>query len=186
MAKIPSYKEINDVIKKVADIPSKVDDEGFILADGVTLTKNTYDPKNGNYELHVRDAKNNKWKSFDTEDNANCIEDAAKCFVDFYKARSKSESHKFNCSMQKKKESLSKKSESHDDDAEQMIADLQAIINKYFRGGKEITLKLSDTPVQDYVEVGNHGETDFKVPIGGTSNAYIVRDVINKVIDYYY
>lgn len=93
---------------------------------------------------------------------------------------------KFECSMQKKKESLSKKSESHDEDAEQMIADLQALINKYFRGGKEITLKLNDTPVQDYVEVGDHGETDFKVPVGGTSNAYIVRDVINKVIDRYY
>ena len=107
---IPSYTDLNKAIKAVADIPSKVDDEGFVIADGVSLTKNVYDPKNGNYELHVRDVKNNKWKSFDNYDNANCIEDAAKCFVDFYKARSKSESHK--CSMAKKIESLAKKKES--------------------------------------------------------------------------
>ena len=106
---IPSYADLNKAIKAVADIPSKVDDEGFVIADGVSLTKNVYDPKNGNYELHVRDVKNNKWKSFDNYDNANCIEDAAKCFVDFYKARSTSESHK--CSMAKKIESLSKKNE---------------------------------------------------------------------------
>ena len=127
MAKVPSYKEINDVIKKIADIPSKVDDEGFIIADGVSLTKNTYDPKNGNYELHVRDAKNNKWKAFDTEDGADCVERAAKCFVDFYKARSKSESRKFSCSMQKKKESLAKKSEGLEDESEevqQMVKEL--------------------------------------------------------------
>ena len=187
MTKIPSYKEINDAIKKIADIPSRADDEGAVIADGVILTKNVYDLKNGAYELHVRDKKNNKWKVFDTEDGADCVERAAKCFVDFYNSKHQSnESRKFSCSMQKKKESLAKKSESHDDDAEQMIADLQAIINKYFRGGKEITLKLTDTPAQDYVEVGDHGETDFKVPVGGTSNAYIVRDVINKVIDRYY
>lgn len=112
--KIPSYKEINNAIKKIADIPSRVDDEGFIIADGVSLTKNVYDPKNGDYELHVRDTQNNKWQSFDTEDGADCVERAAKCFVDFYNAKHKSESHKFNCSMQKKKESLSKKSESTD------------------------------------------------------------------------
>lgn len=112
MAKVPSYKEINDVIKKIADIPSKVDDEGFILADGVSLTKNTYDLKNGNYELHVMDKKNDKWKSFDSEDGAGCVERAAKCFVDFYNAKHKSESRKFSCSMQKKKESVQKKKES--------------------------------------------------------------------------
>ncbi len=84
---IPTYKEINTVIKRVADIPSRVDDEGFILADGIALTKNTYDPVNGNYELHVRDKKNDKWKSFDSEDNPNCVEDAAKCFVEFYHAK---------------------------------------------------------------------------------------------------
>lgn len=112
--KIPSYTEINNAIKKIADIPSRVDDEGYIIADGVSLTKNVYDPKNGDYELHVRDKKNNKWQSFDTEDGDDCVERAAKCFVDFYNAKHKSESHKFNCSMQKKKESLSKKSESTD------------------------------------------------------------------------
>ena len=112
--KIPSYTEINNAIKKIADIPSRVDDEDYIIADGVSLTKNVYDPKNGDYELHVRDKKNNKWKSFDTEEGADCVERAAKCFVDFYNAKHKSESHKFNCSMQKKKESLSKKSESTD------------------------------------------------------------------------
>lgn len=113
--KIPSYTEINNAIKKIADIPSRVDDEGYIIADGVSLTKNVYDPKNGDYELHVRDKKNNKWQSFDTEDGADCVERAAKCFVDFYDAKHKSESHKFNCSMQKKKESLSKKSEGIND-----------------------------------------------------------------------
>lgn len=87
---IPTYKEINYVIRRTfPDIPSQVDDEGFILADGISLTKNTYDPANGNYELHVRDKKNNKWKSFDTEDNPNCLEDAAKCFVEFYYATHK-------------------------------------------------------------------------------------------------
>ena len=107
--KIPSYKEINNAIKKIADIPSRVDDEGYIIADGVSLTKNVYDPKNGDYELHVRDKKNNKWQSFDTEDGADCVERAAKCFVDFYNAKHKSESHKPSCSMQKKKESLANK-----------------------------------------------------------------------------
>ena len=89
--KIPTYKEINAAIKKIADIPSRVDEEGFVIADGVSLTKNVYDLKNGAYELHVRDAKNNKWKSFDTEDGADCVERAAKCFVDFYKAKNKGE-----------------------------------------------------------------------------------------------
>ena len=107
--KIPSYKEINNAIKKIADIPSRVDDEGYIIADGVSLTKNVYDPKNGDYELHIRDKKNNKWQSFDTEDGADCVERAAKCFVDFYNAKHKSESHKPSCSMQKKKESLANK-----------------------------------------------------------------------------
>ena len=107
--KIPSYKEINNAIKKIADIPSRVDDEGYIIADGVSLTKNVYDPKNGDYELHVRDKKNNKWQSFDTEDGADCVERAAKCFVDFYNAKHKSESRKPSCSMQKKKESLANK-----------------------------------------------------------------------------
>lgn len=141
--KIPSYKEINNAIKKVADIPSRVDEEGYIIADGVSLTKNVYDPKNGNYELHVRDTENNKWKSFDTEDNANCIEDAAKCFVDFYKARSKSESHKFNCSMQKKKESLSKKSEGIEDESEEV----QAMIKEL---AEETDNDIADAVVEDY------------------------------------
>lgn len=84
---IHTYQEINSVIKKVADIPSQVDGEGFILADGVVLYKNVYDPVNGNYELHVRDNKNDRWKSFDSEDNPNFIEDAARCFVEFYNAK---------------------------------------------------------------------------------------------------
>lgn len=125
---IPSYADLNKAIKAVADIPSKVDDEGFVIADGVSLTKNVYDPKNGNYELHVRDVKNNKWKSFDNYDNANCIEDAAKCFVDFYKARSTSESHK--CSMAKKIESLSKKSEAEGLDSLVGIKDVKEIQKK--------------------------------------------------------
>lgn len=104
-------------------------------------------------------------------------------------SRSTDESlEKKKCSMAKKIEALSKarKNESVDDDAEQMVAKLQDIINAHFRGGKEITLKLTSTPGQDYVEVGNHGSTDFKVPVGSTANAYIVRDVINKLIEYYY
>lgn len=35
---IPSYADLNKAIKAVADIPSKVDDEGFVIADGVSLT----------------------------------------------------------------------------------------------------------------------------------------------------
>lgn len=89
---IHTYQEINSVIKKVADIPSQVDAEGFILADGVVLYKNVYDPVNGNYELHVRDKKNDRWKSFDSEDNPNFIEDAARCFVEFYNTRQQGDS----------------------------------------------------------------------------------------------
>lgn len=89
---IHTYQEINSVIKKVADIPSQVDAEGFILADGIVLYKNVYDPVNGNYELHVRDKKNDKWKSFDSEDNPNFIEDAARCFVEFYNAKQEGDS----------------------------------------------------------------------------------------------
>lgn len=84
---IHTYQEINGVIRKLADIPSQVDPEGFILADGISLTKNVYDPANGKYELHVRDTRNNKWKSFDSSDNPNFVEDAARCFVEFYNAR---------------------------------------------------------------------------------------------------
>ncbi|MBR2074558.1 MAG: hypothetical protein IJ977_04705 [Fibrobacter sp.] len=84
---IPTHQDINDAIKKVADIPCQVDDMGFILADGVVLSKNGYDPVNGNYELHVRGKKNDKWKSFDSKDNPNFIEDAARCFVEFYNAK---------------------------------------------------------------------------------------------------
>ena len=84
---IHTYQEINAIIKKVADIPSQVDAEGFILADGVVLYKNVYDPVNGNCELHVRDKKNDRWKSFDSEDNPNFIEDAIRCFGEFYNAR---------------------------------------------------------------------------------------------------
>ena len=148
MAKVPSYKEINAVIKKIADIPSKVDDEGFILADGVTLTKNTYDPKNGNYELHVRDKKNNKWKSFDTEDGADCVERAAKCFVDFYNAKHKSESRKPKCSMQKKKESLAKKNEA-DIDKSKREFDIA------FKTGKDTVFEI------DYYRCGDNAEPYF-------------------------
>lgn len=85
---INTYKEINYIIRRTfPDIPSQVDPEGFILADGVSLTKNVYDPANGKYELHVRDRDNEKWKSFDSEDNPDFIEDAAGCFVEFYKAK---------------------------------------------------------------------------------------------------
>ena len=85
---IHTYQEINYIIRRTfPDIPSQVDPEGFILADGVSLAKNVYDPANGKYELHVRDTKNNKWKSFDSADNPDFVEDAARCFVEFYRAR---------------------------------------------------------------------------------------------------
>jgi hypothetical protein len=85
---IRTYQEINYVIRRTfPDIPSQVDPEGFILADGVSLTKNVYNPANGKYELHIRDTKNNKWKSFDSADNPGFIEDAARCFAEFYNAR---------------------------------------------------------------------------------------------------
>lgn len=142
-AKIPSYKEINNAIKKIADIPSRVDDEGYIIADGVSLTKNVYDPKNGDYELHVRDTENNKWKSFDTEDGADCVERAAKCFVDFYNTKHKSESRKFSCSMQKKKESLSKKSEGIEDESEEV----QAMIKEL---AEETGNDIADADIADY------------------------------------
>jgi hypothetical protein len=87
---IHTYQEINYVIRRTfPDIPSQVDAEGFILANGVVLYKNVYDPVNGNYELHVRDKKNDRWKSFDSEDNPDFIADAAKCFAEFYNAKQK-------------------------------------------------------------------------------------------------
>jgi hypothetical protein len=79
-------QEIDSVIRKVADIPTRVDD-GFILADGIVLYKADYDPATGNYELLVRDHKTNRWKSFSSEGNPDFIEDAARCFVEFYNAR---------------------------------------------------------------------------------------------------
>ena len=158
---IPSYADLNKAIKAVADIPSKVDDEGFVIADGVSLTKNVYDPKNGNYELHVRDVKNNKWKSFDNYDNANCIEDAAKCFVDFYKARSTSESHK--CSMAKKIESLSKKKESI---SGKLLLDpekFEQAIREVIDGEQEDILKSVDDDERMYYEMAFEtlGESDY-------------------------
>lgn len=96
----------------------------------------------------------------------------------------KGESKKHTCSMQKKIESL-KKNEGVDDDAEQMLAELQGIVNKYFRGGKNITIRLNCTPTQDWVELDNNGYTD-RVLVGGTANAFVARDVINKIINKYY
>lgn len=103
---------------------------------------------------------------------------------DYYKMRRPSEAKKRSCSMQKKIESL-KKNEGVDDDAEQMLAELQGIVNKYFRGGKNITIRLNCTPTQDWVELDNNGYTD-RVPVGGTANAFVARDVINKIINKYY
>lgn len=94
------------------------------------------------------------------------------------------ESKKNICSMQKKIESF-KKNEDVDDDVEQMLADIQGVVNKYFRGGKNITIRLNCTPTQDWVELDNKGYTD-RVPVGGTANAFIARDVINKIINKYY
>ena len=172
--KIPTYKEINAAIKKIADIPSQVDEEGFILADGVALLKNVYDPINGNYELHVKDKKNNKWQSFDTEDGADCVERAAKCFVDFYNAKHKSESHKFNCSMQKKKESLSKKQEADEGEgledqpeevqamvkelAEETGNDIENVeIGRYATKGRGISVAFGD---EEYVCYANYSDAE--------------------------
>lgn len=90
-------------------------------------------------------------------------------------------------SMQKKKESL-KKVESVDDDVPAMLSDFQDFIHRYIRGGMKIDLKLASTPGQDYVEVYYNGGSspDFRVPVGGTSNAYIIRDVYNKIMDRYF
>lgn len=187
--KIPSYKEINNAIKKIADIPSRVDDEGYIIADGVSLTKNVYDPKNGDYELHIRDKKNNKWQSFDTEDGADCVERAAKCFVDFYNANHKSESHKFNCSMQKKKESLSKKQEADEGEgledqpeevqamvkelAEETGNDIENVeIGRYATKGRGISVAFGDeeyvcyATYEDAEEASNEGVKDLLDDIG--------------------
>lgn len=80
----------------------------------------------------------------------------------------------------------SKKNEGVDDDAEQMLAELQGIVNRYFRGGKNIAIRLNCTPTQDWVELDDKGYTD-RVPVGGgTANAFVARDVINKIIDKYY
>lgn len=84
---IHTYKELNEAIRKVADIPSRVDDEGFILADGVSLVKHVYDPANGHYELYVQDKKNGKYRTFDSVDDPDFVEEAARCFVEFYRAR---------------------------------------------------------------------------------------------------
>ena len=87
---IHTYQEINYTIRRTfPDIPSQVDPEGFILADGISLVKHVYNPEKGHYELYVQDKKNNKWKSFDSEDNPDFIADAAKCFAEFYKAKQK-------------------------------------------------------------------------------------------------
>lgn len=103
--------------------------------------------------------------------------------LDLMESKNK-EVKKHTCSMQKKIESL-KKNEGVDDDAEQMLAELQGIVNKYFRGGKNITIRLNCTPTQDWVELDNNGYTD-RVPVGGTANAFVARDVINKIINKYY
>lgn len=117
MAK-PTLKELQKAVKQVADIPCEVDEEGFLLANGVSMVRNAYGRGDNEYELHVRDTKNNKWKSFDAFEDDNCIENAAKCFVDFYNSKTKSsESRKTSrpCSMQKKIESLRKENEDFSD-----------------------------------------------------------------------
>lgn len=101
-----------------------------------------------------------------------------------FESKKSSEAKKHTCSMQKKIESF-KKNEDVDDDVEQMLADIQGVVNKYFRGGKNITIRLNCTPTQDWVELDNKGYTD-RVPVGGTANAFIARDVINKIINKYY
>lgn len=91
-------------------------------------------------------------------------------------------------SMQKKKESF-KKAESVDSNASNMLSDLQDIINTYcLHGNKKVKLELVEGPGQDYVTAtyGNKDTPDFKVPVGGTSNAYILRDVYKKIIEYYF
>lgn len=113
---IPTVADMLAAIKRInRNIPCEViDPRDLLIAGGVSMGLWVYNRVTGGYELTVRDKANNKWQSFDVGDNTNCLEDAAKCFVDFYNAQHKSESHKSSCSMQKKKESLSKKSESTD------------------------------------------------------------------------
>lgn len=108
---IPTTADMQAAIKKIdPNISCEViDPRDLLVAGGVSMGLWVYNGVTGGYQLTVRDKANNEWKSFDVGDNANCLEDAAKCFVDFYNAKHKSESHKFNCSMQKKKESLANK-----------------------------------------------------------------------------
>lgn len=110
---IPTTADMQAAIKRIdPNIPCEViDPRDLLVASGVSMGLWVYNGVTGGYQLTVRDKANNEWKSFDIGDNANCLEDAAKCFVDFYDAKHKSENHKFNCSMQKKKESLAKKQE---------------------------------------------------------------------------
>lgn len=108
---IPTVADMLAAIKRIdRNIPCEViDPRDLLIAGGVSMGLWVYNRVTGGYELTVRDKANNKWQSFDVGDDANCLEDAAKCFVDFYNAQHKSESHKSSCSMQKKKESLANK-----------------------------------------------------------------------------
>lgn len=148
MAK-PTLKELQKAVKQVADIPCEVDEEGFLLANGVSMVRSAYGRGDNEYELHVRDTKNNKWKSFDAFEDDNCIENAAKCFVDFYNSKTKSsEGRKTSrpCSMQKKIESLSKKKEGVRD-----TLSSKEILQKLVEAGSLDAEELLNDILEDYL-----------------------------------
>lgn len=81
----PSLEEMKNAIKGVEDIPCEVDDVArAVLLDGVAMFKNVYGRGDNDYEVIVRDKKNGRFKSSDTD-----LAAAAKCFVKYYKKHSK-------------------------------------------------------------------------------------------------
>lgn len=147
---IPTVADMLAAIKRIdRNIPCEViDPRDLLIAGGVSMGLWVYNRVTGGYELTVRDKANNKWQSFDVGDDANCLEDAAKCFVNFYNAQHKSESHKFNCSMQKKKESLSKKQEADEGEGlNDQPEEVQAMIKEL---AEETDNDIADAVVEDY------------------------------------
>lgn len=77
------------------------------------------------------------------------------------------------------------RSESLDDNAEETILKLRELV-QCFRGGSNINYVLRETRSGEVVEIVYKGNVVATVPVGGTANAYIARDVINKTIDVLY
>lgn len=76
-------------------------------------------------------------------------------------------------------------SESLDDNAEETILKLRELA-QCFRGGSNINYVLRESPSGEIVDIVYKGNVVASVPVGGTANAYIARDVINKTIDVLY